>query len=189
MSDVDFKTLKKELASKMDKAVDVLHNEFAGLRTGRASTSLLDPIMVDVYGAKMPINQVGTVSVPESRMLSVQVWDKANVKMVEKAIRESGLGLNPQSDGTLVRIPIPPLNEERRKELVKIAGKYAEDSRVAIRNIRRHGNDELKKMEKDGAISEDQHRDYGKEVQDVTDAAIKTVDETLAHKEEEIMQV
>ncbi|WP_069186061.1 ribosome recycling factor [Candidatus Terasakiella magnetica] len=173
----------------MDKAVDVLHNEFAGLRTGRASTSLLDPIMVDVYGSKMPINQVGTVSVPEARMLSVQVWDKSNVKMVEKAIREAGLGLNPQADGTLVRIPIPPLNEERRKELVKVAGKYAEDTRIAIRNVRRHGNDELKKMEKDGAISEDEHRDYAKEIQSETDAAIKKVDETLAHKEEEIMQV
>ncbi|SCA55023.1 ribosome recycling factor [Candidatus Terasakiella magnetica] len=185
----DFNSLKKELHSKMDKAVDVLHNEFAGLRTGRASTSLLDPIMVDVYGSKMPINQVGTVSVPEARMLSVQVWDKSNVKMVEKAIREAGLGLNPQADGTLVRIPIPPLNEERRKELVKVAGKYAEDTRIAIRNVRRHGNDELKKMEKDGAISEDEHRDYAKEIQSETDAAIKKVDETLAHKEEEIMQV
>lgn len=189
MSDVDFKTIKKDLHSKMDKAVEVLHNEFAGLRTGRASTSLLDPVLVDVYGAKMPVNQVGTVSVPEARMLSVQVWDKGNVKMVEKAIRDSGLGLNPQADGTLVRIPIPALNEERRKELVKIAGKYAEDTRVAIRNIRRHGNDELKKLEKDGHISEDEHRDYAKEIQDETDAAIKKVDETLSHKEEEIMQV
>jgi len=189
VSDVDFKTIKKDLHSKMDKAVEVLHNEFAGLRTGRASTSLLDPVLVDVYGAKMPVNQVGTVSVPEARMLSVQVWDKGNVKMVEKAIRDSGLGLNPQADGTLVRIPIPALNEERRKELVKIAGKYAEDTRVAIRNIRRHGNDELKKLEKDGHISEDEHRDYAKEIQDETDAAIKKVDETLSHKEEEIMQV
>lgn len=189
MSDVDFKTIKKDLHSKMDKAVEVLHNEFAGLRTGRASTSLLDPVLVDVYGAKMPVNQVGTVSVPEARMLSVQVWDKGNVKMVEKAIREAGLGLNPQADGTLVRIPIPALNEERRKELVKIAGKYAEDTRVAIRNIRRNGNDELKKLEKDGHISEDEHRDYAKEIQDETDAAIKKVDETLSHKEEEIMQV
>ncbi len=189
MSDVDFKAIKKELHAKMDKAIEVLHNEFAGLRTGRASTSLLDPIMVDVYGAKMPINQVGTVSVPEARMLSVQVWDKTNVKMVEKAIRDAGLGLNPQADGTLVRIPIPPLNEERRKELVKVAGKYAEDTRIAIRNIRRNGNDELKKLEKDNAITEDQHRDFGKEIQDETDVAIKKVDETLAHKEEEIMQV
>ncbi|MDV7338863.1 ribosome recycling factor [Terasakiella sp. A23] len=189
MSDVNFNAIKKDLHSKMDKAVDVLHNDFAGLRTGRASTSLLDPVMVDVYGAKMPINQVGTVGVPEPRMLSVQVWDKSNVKMVEKAIRDSGLGLNPQADGTLVRIPIPPLNEERRKELVKIASKYAEDTRIAIRNVRRHGNDELKKLEKDGSITEDQHRDYAKEIQDETDAAIKKVDETLAHKEEEIMQV
>ncbi|NVJ93683.1 MAG: ribosome recycling factor [Methylocystaceae bacterium] len=189
MSNVNFNTLKKELHSKMDKAVEVLHQEFAGLRTGRASTSLLDPVMVDVYGAKMPINQVGTVGVPESRMLSIQVWDKGNVKMVEKAIRDSGLGLNPQSDGTLIRIPIPPLNEERRKELAKIAGKYAEDSRIAIRNIRRHGNDELKKFEKDGDITEDQLRDFSKDIQEETDAAIKKVDEALAHKEEEIMQV
>jgi len=189
VSEVNFKTIKKDLHSKMDKAVEVLHNEFAGLRTGRASTSLLDPVMVDVYGAKMPVNQVGTVGVPESRMLSVQVWDKGNVKMVEKAIRDAGLGLNPQADGTLVRIPIPPLNEERRKELVKVAGKYAEDTRVAIRNVRRHGNDELKKLEKEGMISEDEHRDYAKEIQEETDVAIKKVDETLAHKEEEIMQV
>lgn len=189
MSDVNFNSIKKELHSKMDKAVEVLHNEFSGLRTGRASTSLLDPILIDVYGAKMPLNQVGTVGVPEPRMLSVQVWDKGNVKMVEKAIRESGLGLNPQSDGTLIRVPIPPLNEERRKELVKIAGKYAEDTRIAIRNVRRAGNDELKKLEKDGSITEDEHRDFGKEIQVETDAAIKKVDETLAHKEEEIMQV
>lgn len=189
MSDVNFNSIKKDLHSKMDKAVEVLHNEFSGLRTGRAATSLLDPILVDVYGAKMPLNQVGTVGVPEPRMLSVQVWDKGNVKMVEKAIRESGLGLNPQSDGTLIRVPIPPLNEERRKELVKIAGKYAEDTRIAIRNVRRNGNDELKKLEKDGSITEDQHRDFAKEIQVETDAAIKKVDETLAHKEEEIMQV
>lgn len=189
MSDVNFSSIKKELHSKMDKAVDVLHNEFAGLRTGRASTSLLDPVMVDVYGSKMPINQVGTVGVPESRMLAVQVWDKSNVKMVEKAIRDSGLGLNPQADGQMVRIPIPPLNEERRKELVKVAGKYAEDTRIAIRNVRRHGNDELKKLEKDSSITEDQLRDFSKEVQVETDGAIKKVDETLAHKEEEIMQV
>lgn len=189
MSDFAFNKVKKDVHEKMDKANEHLHHEFAGLRTGRASTSLLDPIMVDVYGAKMPINQVGTVGVPEPRMLSVQVWDKGNVKMVEKAIRDSGLGLNPQADGTLVRIPIPPLNEERRKELVKIAGKYAEETRVSIRNIRRHANDELKKAEKDHAITEDQHRDFAKEIQEETDAAIKQVDEALAHKEEEIMQV
>lgn len=189
MSDANFDSLKKELHSKMDKAVEVLHTEFSGLRTGRASTSLLDPVMVDVYGSKMPINQVGTVGVPESRMLAVQVWDKSNVKMVEKAIRDSGLGLNPQADGQLVRIPIPPLNEERRRELVKIAGKYAEDTRIAIRNVRRHGNDELKKMEKDNTITEDQLRVFTKEIQTETDGAIKKVDVTLAHKEEEIMQV
>ncbi len=189
MSEFNFNSVKKDVHSKMDKAIEHLHHEFAGLRTGRASTSLLDPIMVDVYGAKMPINQVGTVGVPEPRMLSVQVWDKGNVKMVEKAIRDSGLGLNPQADGTLVRIPIPPLNEERRKELGKIAGKYAEETRIAIRNLRRHANDELKKAEKDHAITEDEHRDWAKEIQVETDGAIKQVDETLAHKEEEIMQV
>lgn len=189
MSDFNFNTLKKEAHSKMEKAIDVLHNEFAGLRTGRASVSLLDPVNVDVYGAKMPLNQVGTVGVPEPRMLSVQVWDKTNLKAVEKAIRDAGLGLNPQADGTLVRIPIPPLNEERRKELVKVAGKYAEDTRVAVRNIRRNANDELKKAEKDNQISEDEHRDYAEVVQKETNAAIKKVDEALSHKEEEIMQV
>lgn len=189
MSDVDFKSIKKDLHSKMDKAIEVLHTEFSGLRTGRASTSLLDPITVEAYGSPVPLNQVGSISVPESRMLSIQVWDKGMIKMVEKAIRESGLGLNPQSDGTLVRIPIPPLNEERRKELVKVAGKYAEETRIAIRNIRRNGNDELKKLEKDGAITEDEHRDFAKEIQDETDGAIKKVDDALAHKEEEIMQV
>lgn len=189
MSDYNFNTTKKEATSKMDKAIDVLHTEFAGLRTGRASINLLDPIQVDVYGAKMPLNQVGTVSVPESRMLSVQVWDKGNVKMVEKAIREAGLGLNPQSDGTLIRIPIPALNEERRKELGKIAGKYAEETRIAVRNIRRNANDELKKVEKDNLISEDQRHDYESEIQKLTDASIKKVDESLKQKEDEIMQV
>jgi len=189
VSEYNFTTNKKEANAKMDKAIDVLHSDFAGLRTGRASINLLDPIQVDVYGAKMPLNQVGTVSVPESRMLSVQVWDKTNLKLVEKAIRESGLGLNPQSDGTLVRIPIPPLNEERRKELVKIAGKYAEDTRIAVRNIRRNANDDLKKAEKDNHISEDERHDYEGEIQKITDGAIKKVDESLKGKEEEIMQV
>jgi ribosome recycling factor len=189
VSEVNFKSLKNELNSKMEKAIEVLHKEFAGLRTGRASTSLLDPIVIEIYGSKMPINQVGTVGVPESRMLAVQVWDKNNVKMVEKAIRDSNLGLNPQTDGQVVRIPIPPLNEERRRELVKVAGKYAEDTRIAIRNIRRHGNDELKKYEKDNSITEDQLRDFTKIIQTETDAAIKKVDEAFTHKEEEIMQV
>ncbi|MCW8915825.1 MAG: ribosome recycling factor [Magnetovibrio sp.] len=173
----------------MEGAVDVLHKEFAGLRTGRASVSLLEPVMVEAYGQAMPLNQVGTVGVPEPRMLTVQVWDKGMVKSVEKAIMDAGLGLNPQADGQLVRIPIPPLNEERRKELAKVAGKYAEEARVAVRNVRRHGMDELKKGEKDGDISEDEHRQYGDEIQKMTDASVSKIDETLAHKEEEIMQV
>lgn len=185
----DITALKSDTKRRMEGAVEVLHKEFSGLRTGRASTSLLDTITVEAYGQAMPMNQVGTVGVPESRMLTVQVWDKGMVKAVEKAIMESGLGLNPQSDGQTVRIPIPPLNEERRKELVKVAGKYAEDARVAVRNVRRHAMDELKKAEKDGDISEDEHRQYGDEVQKFTDTFVKQVDEALSHKEAEIMQV
>ena len=173
----------------MEGAVDVLHKEFGGLRTGRASTSLLDPLTVSAYGSEMPLNQVGTVSVPEPRMLSVQVWDKGLVKAVEKAIMESGLGLNPSADGQLVRIPLPALTEERRVELSKIAGKYAEDARIAIRNVRRHAMDELKRAEKDGEISEDAHRDYAQEMQELTDQYVKKIDETLTNKEQEIMQV
>ena len=149
----------------------------------------LEPITVDAYGSPMPMNQVGTIGVPEPRMLTVQVWDKSLVKAVEKAIRDSDLGLNPSSDGQLVRIPIPALNEERRKELTKVAHRYAEEARVAVRNVRRHGMDDLKKFEKYGDISEDEHRDFGSEIQDITDTAIKEIDETLKHKDEEIMQV
>jgi len=185
----DINALKSDLERRMDGAVEVLHKEFGGLRTGRASTSLLDPVTVDAYGQAMPLNQVGTVGVPEPRMLTVQVWDKGMVKSVEKAIMDAGLGLNPQSDGQLIRIPIPPLNEERRKELAKVAGKYAEDTRVSVRNVRRHGMDELKKLEKDNEISEDEHRQYSDEIQKMTDANVAKVDEALAHKEEEIMQV
>lgn len=185
----DIAALKSDTERRMDGAVDALHKEFSGLRTGRASTSLLDPVQVDAYGASMPLNQVGTIGVPEPRMLTVQVWDKGMIKAVEKAIVDSGLGLNPQSDGQMVRIPIPPLNEERRKELVKVAGKYAEEARVAVRNVRRHAMDELKKAEKDGDISEDAHRQYSDEVQKLTDEFVKKVDETLSHKEAEIMQV
>lgn len=181
--------MKADTKRRMEGAVEVLHKEFGGLRTGRASTSLLDPITVEAYGQAMPLNQVGTVSVPESRMLSVQVWDKGMVKAVEKAIMDAGLGLNPQADGQLIRIPIPPLNEERRKELVKVAGKYAEEARVAVRNVRRHAMDELKKAEKDGDISEDELRQYSDEVQKLTDDFVKQVDDALAHKEEEVMQV
>ncbi|MGB0747760.1 MAG: ribosome recycling factor [Magnetospiraceae bacterium] len=191
MSDEPFKfnASKKDLQRRMQGAVEVLHKEFGGLRTGRASTSLLEPITVDAYGSQMPLSQVGTIGVPEPRMLSVQVWDRSLLKAVEKAIRDSDLGLNPASDGQLVRVPIPPLTEERRKELAKVAARYAEEARVAVRNVRRHGMDELKNAEKDNQISQDEHRDYGKEIQDITDSAIKEIDDTLAQKEEEIMQV
>lgn len=178
-----------DLERRMGAALESLKKEFSGLRTGRASTSLLDPIMVDVYGAMMPLNQVGTVSVPESRMLSVQVWDKANAKAVEKAIRDANLGLNPQADGNLIRVPIPVLTEERRLELVKIASKYAEQARIAVRNVRRDAMDALKKAEKDGDISEDEHKGGAAKVQTATDTHIKKIDEALAAKEKDITQV
>jgi len=178
-----------DVERRMNGAVDSLKHEYTGLRTGRATTSLLDSVTVDVYGAVMPLNQVGTVSVPEPRMLSVQVWDKANASAVEKSIRNSGLGLNPMLDGQLVRIPIPELNEERRAELAKVAAKYAEQARIAIRNVRKAGMDTLKKQEKDKSISEDEHKMYADEVQDLTDKFVKMVDEILATKEKEIMQV
>jgi ribosome recycling factor len=174
---------------RMDKAVVALKEEFASLRTGRASASLLDQIHVDAYGSSVPINQVGAVSVPEARMISVSVWDRGLVVSVEKAIRNSGLGLNPVVDGQNLRIPIPPLTEERRKEIAKIAGKYAEQQRIAVRNIRRDANDDLKKAEKDGAISQDEHKRMETEVQKLTDEAIKRVDEALKTKEQEIMHV
>lgn len=178
-----------DVERRMKGAVENLRHEFAGLRTGRASTALLEPITVDVYGATMPLNQVGTVSVPDARMLSVQVWDKGNVSAVEKAIRDSGLGLNPMVEGQLVRIPIPELTEERRTELSKVAHKYAEQTRIAIRNVRRHGMDELKRAEKDGHMSEDEHRIWSDEIQSATDKLIAEVDSTLESKESEIMQV
>ena len=178
-----------DLDRRMDGAVEALRRELVGLRAGRASASLLEPVVVEAYGADMPLNQVGTISVPESRMLSVQVWDKGLVKAVEKAIRDSGLGLNPAAEGQTVRVPIPALTEERRIEFTKVAGKYAEDARIAVRNVRRHAMDELKRGEKDGDISQDAHRDYAQEVQTLTDQYIKKIDEALAHKEEEIMQV
>ncbi|MCA1940107.1 MAG: ribosome recycling factor [Caenispirillum bisanense] len=173
----------------MEQTVEVLKKEFAGLRTGRAHTSLLDPVVVDAYGSSVPLNQVANVSVPEPRMLVVNVWDRSMAKAVEKAIRDAGLGLNPAAEGQSIRVPIPPLTEERRTELSKVAAKYTEAARVAIRNVRRDGMDSLKKMEKDGVISQDEHRAYSTEVQQLTDDAIKTVDETLKHKEQEIMQV
>jgi ribosome recycling factor len=181
--------LKKDVKHRMDQTVEVLKKEFSGLRTGRAATSLLDPIVVEAYGQSMPLNQVGTVGVPEPRMLTVQVWDKSMVKAVEKAIGNAGLGLNPQADGQMIRVPIPALTEERRTELSKVAAKYAESARVAIRNVRRDGNDTLKKMEKDNQLSQDEARQYTAEIQTLTDDAIKRVDETLEHKEKEIMHV
>ena len=180
---------KDDLVKRMDGAINSFNGDLVGLRTGRASTNMVDGILVDAYGQKMPIDQVGSISVPEARMISIQVWDKGLVIAVEKAIHESGLGLNPQADGELIRIPIPELNEERREELSKIAGKYAEQSRVAIRNIRRDGMDEIKKIEKDGTVGKDRAVDLSNEVQELTDDYIKKIDEILSQKENEIRQV
>lgn len=179
----------KSLNKRMDGAVSVLADEFAGLRTGRASPSLIDRINVDAYGSEMPMTQVGTISVPEPRLLTVQIWDASLLKAAEKAIRDAGLGLNPQSDGQLIRVPVPELNEERRREMSKIAGKYAEQARVAVRNVRRDGMDTLKRMERDSEISQDEHKTDAAEIQTLTDAHIAKIDEALAHKEQEIMQV
>ena len=186
---MDIKELKAEITARMEKTLDALGRSFSGLRTGRATTALLDNIFVEAYGSTVPLNQVGNVSVPESRMLSVSVWDKSLAKNVEKAIRESALGLNPMSDGTLIRIPIPPLSEERRIELVRIAGKYAEESKISIRNIRRDGMDEIKEMEKRSEISEDEKHEYEESIQKITDAMIAKIDEHLKSKEQEIKQV
>ncbi len=178
-----------DLTRRMDGAVEALRKEFSGLRTGRASASLLEPITVDAYGASMPLNQVGTINVPEPRMISVQVWDKGLVKSVEKAIRNSALGLNPQVDGTLMRIPLPELSEERRQELVKVAHRYAEQARVAIRNVRRDGMDHLKRMEKDGGLSQDDHKVWADEIQALTDRHVELVNDLLQHKEKDIVTV
>jgi ribosome recycling factor len=177
-----------DLRRRMEGALDTLKKEFAGLRTGRASPALLEPIKVEVYGTEMPITQVGTIGVPEPRMLTVQVWDRAAVSSVEKAIRDAGLGLNPASDGQTVRVPLPPLTAERRVELAKLAGKYAEAARVAIRAVRRDGMETLKKLEKDHEIGQDVHRDWAEEVQKLTDSYIRKVDEALAAKETDIKQ-
>jgi ribosome recycling factor len=178
-----------ELEKRMHGAMDALKKEFGGLRTGRASVNLLDPVMVEAYGQRMPLNQVGTVSAPEPRLLTVNVWDKGLVTPTAKAIREAGLGLNPSPDGQMIRIPIPELTTERRNELAKLAHKYAEQGKVAVRNIRRDGMDSLKKAEKDRKISEDEHRQKADEVQKLTDRYVKLVDEALAHKEKEIKTV
>ena len=180
---------ENDLKRRMDGAIEALKREFAGLRTGRASTSLLDNIQVDAYGAAMPMNQMASVSVPEPRLLTVQVWDNGNIKAVEKAIIDSELGLNPQTEGNLIRVPIPELSEERREEMTKVAAKYAEQARVAVRNVRRDGMDGLKKLEKDGEISQDEHRARGDDIQQMTDGHISNIDELLEAKEQEIMQV
>ena len=176
---------KDDLKRRMEGAVDNLHKEFGGLRTGRASTSLLDPVAVEVYGSKMPLNQVGTVNVPEPRMLAVQVWDSSNVKAVEKAIRDAGLGLNPMPEGNTIRIPLPDLTEERRAELKKVAGKYAEAARIAVRNIRKDGMDQIKKSDD----SEDAQKQYEGEVQKLTDDYVAKIDKMLSEKESDIMKV
>lgn len=178
-----------DLEKRMKSGIESLKKEFTGLRAGRASASMLDPIMVDAYGSMMPLAQVGTVTTPEPRLISVQVWDKGMSKAVEKAIRESGLGLNPIGEGQIIRVPLPELSEERRKELSKVASKYAEAARIAIRNVRRDGMETLKKMEKDGDISEDEHKKTSVDVQKLTDKYIEQVDVALAAKEKEIMQV
>lgn len=178
-----------DLKRRMHAAVEVLKKEFAGLRTGRANASLLDNVMVNAYGSPMPINQVATVSVPEARLITIQVWDKGMLREVEKAILESGLGLNPLVDSTLIRLPIPDLSEERRKELVKLAAKYAEAAKVSVRNVRRDGMDATKKQEKDKAISEDESHKLGDDIQKLTDTHIEEIDELLVQKEKDILRL
>jgi ribosome recycling factor len=185
----DLSTLKQDLTRRMDGAMETLKREFSGLRTGRAHPGLLEPIKVHAYGTDMPLNQVGNVAVPEARMLTVQVWDRALVGAVEKAIRDSGLGLNPAADGQTVRVPIPQLTTERRNDLAKTAHKYAEGTRVAVRGVRRDGMEQVKALEKKHEIGEDVAKDWHTEVQKLTDAYVKRVDETLADKEKEIRQV
>jgi ribosome recycling factor len=179
----------KELRRRMDGAISVLKDEYMGLRTGRATTSMLDPVQVEAYGSKMPLNQCATVNAPESRLLSVQVWDASLVKAVEKAIRDAGLGLNPQPEGNVIRVPVPELNEERRAELAKVAGKYAEDARIAVRNVRRDGMDSVKKAEKDGDITEDDQKHYSDDIQKLTDEMVQKIDTMLSDKEKDIMTV
>jgi len=178
-----------EVKRRMHGAISALKTELSGLRTGRASPNMLDPIHVDVYGQSMPLNQVGTVSVPEARLLSVQVWDQSNVKAVEKAIRDANLGLNPQTEGSVIRLRIPELNQERRQELVKVAHKYAEAARVAVRHVRRDGIDHLKNLKKDGHVSEDEIKRHESDVQKATDQSITEIDQMLGTKEKEVMSV
>ncbi|MFE3839158.1 ribosome recycling factor [Pseudogemmobacter sonorensis] len=189
MSNEEFMLDTDDLTRRMDGAIAALRTEFASLRTGRASGAMLEPVQVEAYGQMTPINQLGTVNVPEPRMVTVNVWDKGLVSKVEKAIRESGLGINPQTNGTIIMLPIPELNEERRRELTKVAGQYAEHARVAIRNLRRDGMDQIKKAKAKGDVSEDDAKFWEDEVQGLTDRFIKTVDQTLETKQAEIMQV
>jgi ribosome recycling factor len=177
-----------DLARRMDGALNALRQDLASLRTGRATASMLDPVMVEAYGSEMPLNEVGTINVPEPRMITLNVWDKSLVGKVDKAIRSSGLGLNPVVDGTLIRLPVPELNEERRRELAKVAGQYAEHAKVAVRNVRRDGMDMVKKAQKAG-MGEDDAKLYSEEIQSLTDEHIKQIDAALEHKQEEIMQV
>ena len=178
-----------DIQRRMDASIASLHNEFMGLRAGRASTGMLEPIMVDAYGSKMPMNQVGNISAPEPRLLTVSVWDAAMMPMVEKAIRESDLGLKPAAEGSLIRVPIPELSEERRRDMVKVAGRYAEGCRVAIRNIRRDSIERIRKAEKDGLISEDDRHTQESDVQKLTDEFVKKVDDALSQKERDITHV
>jgi ribosome recycling factor len=184
----DFIIDTDDLQRRMDGALSAMKTEFASLRTGRASSTMLDPVTIEVYGQRTPLNQLGTINVPEPRMVTVNVWDKTNVPLVEKAIRESGLGINPQLNGTIIMLPIPELNEERRRELSRVAGQYAESARVAVRNIRRDGMDQIKKAKADG-MSEDDQKFWEEAVQELTDNTIKMLDETLESKQAEIMQV
>ena len=184
----DFIIDTDDLQRRMDGALSAMKTEFASLRTGRASSSMLDPVTLEVYGQRTPLNQLGTINVPEPRMVTVNVWDKTNVPLVEKAIRESGLGINPQLNGSIIMLPIPELNEERRRELSRVAGQYAESARVAVRNIRRDGMDQIKKAKADG-MSEDDQKFWEEAVQELTDNTIKMLDETLEGKQAEIMQV
>ncbi len=180
---------KNILTDKMHKAIAVLDKEFSGLRTGRASVNLLDPVIIEAYGNKMPLSQVGTLATPDATTITVQVWDKGMVKTVEKAIADANLGLNPMSDGQLIRMNLPPLSEERRKELVKLAHKYGENTKISLRNIRRDGMDSLKKMEKDNDISKDEYHEYADEVQKLTDDFMKKIDVSVKNKEQEILTI
>ena len=185
MSEIDLDDIRR----RMDGSLNSLKTEFMGLRAGRASTGMLEPIMVDAYGSKMPITQVGNISAPEPRLLTVTVWDASLTSAVEKAIRESDLGLNPMAEGTLIRVPIPDLSEERRRDMVKVAGRYAEAARVSVRNVRRDGIETIRKSEKDGLIGEDERHTLEGDVQKLTDTYVKMIDDALASKEKEITQV